>query len=321
MTLYIYPYMAGSASVTALKKSLKVKAVRKEGSAFKGGSDKTVLNWGSSNLPDSMEGSRIINRPECVKIASNKLSFFNRVGEFGVNLPEYTTSAYEARVWSDSGKIVLARTKLNGHSGDGIFVISSLAEFILFDHTEVAVYVKYVPKKEEYRVHVFNGEVIDLQRKAARSGSEMKINYRIRSHANGFIFMRNNIEVPDQVSEQALKAISATGLDFGAVDIIWNEYYQKAYVLEVNTAPGLEGTTLINYSKAIINLGFNDKFTEHLSSSLKSYEESNVITDTDLTPDPTAFDWGVDLEKKLSKKPNQGHIIDSAFMLNELISN
>jgi D-alanine-D-alanine ligase-like ATP-grasp enzyme len=40
-------------------------------------------------------------------------------------------------------------------------------------------------------------------------------------------------------------------LDFGAVDVIWNEKQQRAYVLEVNTAPGLEGQTVDDYARGI----------------------------------------------------------------------
>jgi len=50
------------------------------------------------------------------------------------------------------------------------------------------------------------------------------------------------------VVEQASLAIAALGLDFGAVDIIWNNHYQLATVLEVNTAPGLEGQTITDYA-------------------------------------------------------------------------
>ena len=33
-----------------------------------------------------------------------------------------------------------------------------------------------------------------------------------------------------------------------ALDILYNQKYQKAYILEVNTAPGLEGdSTLVSY--------------------------------------------------------------------------
>jgi glutathione synthase/RimK-type ligase-like ATP-grasp enzyme len=51
-----------------------------------------------------------------------------------------------------------------------------------------------------------------------------------------------------------LAAVSALGLDFGAVDIIWNEREDKCYVLEVNTAPGLQGSTLENYANAIMEV-------------------------------------------------------------------
>lgn len=62
--------------------------------------------------------------------------------------------------------------------------------------------------------------------------------------------MREGINPPAQVTEQSLNAIGVIGLDFGAVDVIWNQQKQMAYVLEINTAPGLEGTTLENYIKA-----------------------------------------------------------------------
>jgi D-alanine-D-alanine ligase-like ATP-grasp enzyme len=39
-----------------------------------------------------------------------------------------------------------------------------------------------------------------------------------------------------------------TGLDFGAVDVIWNAQKEKPYVLEINTAPGLEGQTIADYA-------------------------------------------------------------------------
>ncbi|MNY63636.1 hypothetical protein D3C86_2006230 [compost metagenome] len=49
-------------------------------------------------------------------------------------------------------------------------------------------------------------------------------------------------------------AVNAIGLTFGAVDVIWNEYRHQAYVLEVNTAPGLTGTTLEKYAEAFRGL-------------------------------------------------------------------
>ena len=52
--------------------------------------------------------------------------------------------------------------------------------------------------------------------------------------------------VPAEAKTQAQNAVEALGLDFGAVDIILGKN-GIWYVLEVNTACGLEGTTLEKY--------------------------------------------------------------------------
>ena len=146
----------------------------------------------------------------------------------------------------DPGAILVARTVLNGHSGEGIVLCGD--QDLLVD---APLYTVYVPKKQEYRVHVFRGEVIDIQRKARRRDvPDDQINWKVRNHANGFVFARNGDalgDVPDDVLTQAVAAVSSLGLDFGAADVIFNDSSALAYVLEVNTAPGLEGTTLENY--------------------------------------------------------------------------
>ena len=44
----------------------------------------------------------------------------------------------------------------------------------------------------------------------------------------------------------ALACLAKTGLDFGAVDVIYTKD-ERVYVLEINTAPGLEGQTVLDY--------------------------------------------------------------------------
>jgi D-alanine-D-alanine ligase-like ATP-grasp enzyme len=70
----------------------------------------------------------------------------------------------------------------------------------------------------------------------------------VRNLANGFVFQRNGIEVPEVVRQVARDTLLAVeGLTFGAVDVIFNERANRAYALEINTAPGLEGTTVDDY--------------------------------------------------------------------------
>jgi D-alanine-D-alanine ligase-like ATP-grasp enzyme len=70
----------------------------------------------------------------------------------------------------------------------------------------------------------------------------------VRSYENGWIFAREDVVRNPAAEAAAIAAVASLGLDFGAVDVILRE--GKAYVLEVNTAPGIEGATLSAYLEA-----------------------------------------------------------------------
>lgn len=261
--MFIYPYKAGSASAKALSQMTGAMRIRKEGSRFKGSPDKMVINWGNSGeLSDEINKCIVLNKPEVVANASNKLKFFRLLEEHNgnarrqrdiISYPSFTIDKEQATEWLVyHGMPVVVRTILNGHSGEGIVMLEPSDNGV--EVPDAPLYVQYVPKKQEYRVHVAGGVVVDLQRKARRQDvPDGEVNWRIRNHDNGFIFARNDLDVPDQVSQQALLACEACGLDFGAVDIIYNERREKAYVLEVNTAPGLTGQTLQGYADRFMN--------------------------------------------------------------------
>ena len=171
---------------------------------------------------------------------------FSQWRRFEVSCPEWTTDYDTALEWINNGKTVFCRTLTRAHSGRGIHIASISDELV-----DAPLYTQYIKKQKEFRVHVFRNEVIDLQEKR-RSTNSPDSDFLIRNHANGFVFCRDDIIEPTDLRATALSAVAALGLDFGAVDIIYNAYYDKCYALEVNTAPGLEGTTLDSYSKAII---------------------------------------------------------------------
>ena len=102
--------------------------------------------------------------------------------------------------------------------------------------------------------HVWKGTIIDVQEKRRRAGyvSTGDGDSYIRNHHNGWVFCRADIEEPANLRTIARSAIGTLSLDFGAVDIIYNQKSNKLFVLEVNTAPGLEGTTLQKYTEAIL---------------------------------------------------------------------
>jgi glutathione synthase/RimK-type ligase-like ATP-grasp enzyme len=198
-----------------------------------------LINWGNSE-PYPYKNCRVINNPEAVALASNKIRTFNYWSNAGVSCPEWTTSFDQAESWVNDGATVFCRTRVQAHSGDGIVIATNPDELV-----SSGLYTKYIKKKKEFRVHVFNKEIIDIQEKRRSMGSSA--GFLIRNHANGFVFCRDNIIEPTDLRDVAIQAVTSLGLDFGAVDVIYNEHYDKCYALEVNTAPGLEGTTLQSY--------------------------------------------------------------------------
>lgn len=256
--MQLYAYKEGSQGAKALAQGLGIKRIKHVGSKFKGSQRKLVINWGCSELPPEVMKCRVFNNPAAVSRASNKLSFFNFIEtenlmvENKVSLPDSTTLKEVVVDWLAEGATVVARQKLQGHSGEGIVIIK-LGERIV----DAPLYVKYVPKQSEWRIHVLDGVVVDIQRKARnREVADENVNWAVRNHANGFVYARNEgVAPPAMVEEQAILAVQVCGLDFGAVDIIYNDYRKLAYVLEINTAPGLTGSTLDGYVERFNVLG------------------------------------------------------------------
>lgn len=207
-----------------------------------------MVNWGNSHdQPWQTPNVRIFNKPEVVRLAANKLLTFQKFQEAGfTDVPEWTITREQAATWIANGGVAVCRTVLNGHSGRGIVVAEREDQLV-----NAPLYTQYVKKKKEFRVHVGFGVVVDVQEKRQRRADnpDAEREFRVRNLQTGWVYCREQIDEPASLRETACRAIDALGLDFGAVDIIWNERQDKCYVLEVNTACGLEGTTLENYAQ------------------------------------------------------------------------
>lgn len=239
MKTFIYPYRNRSKSVRALKQKLGAKSIKLEGSRYQHRPGHLVINWGNGSCPYPC-----LNVPNAVIQGSNKVRFSQILnGVEGVQIVPFTTSKDEAKKW----KLVVVRHLTRASGGKGIQLVNPKEEEI----PNAPLYQKYVKKKSEFRIHVFQGRVIHIQQKRRRNDIENP-NWKVRNHENGFVFSIYDVDpVPQSVHDMCVKAAQQLGLDFGAFDVLWNAHENKYYLLEVNTAPGLEGTTLDRYSDAI----------------------------------------------------------------------
>ena len=271
MKIRIQPYKSFSGGAKALAQHCGIlRATQRQ--VRKHGDFNYIINWGSSERKFNGE---YVNPPEAVAVASNKLEAARILGGFGVPQPDYTTYRQVAEQWLADGSTVVERHLLRANSGRGIRLVypadgagdvQDRAGEVQPDNVErvdqagaelrqAPLYTRYMKKAEEYRVHVLGDRVIDVQQKKKRQEVDNdEVNYQIRNAANGWVFCRGDVDAPACVTDAAVRAVSALGLDFGAVDVGYNRHQDVPAVYEVNTAPGLEGTTLVKYYEGFLEV-------------------------------------------------------------------
>lgn len=177
----------------------------------------------------------------------DKIAQFRLFKEHNVSAPDFSTDYNRVREDIPNGRQIVCRALTNSSEGRGITIADRTAEL-----PRVPLYTEYIPKKKEFRVHVFDGEVIHVAEKRKRRGDNPDRNTQIRNTANGYVFCTTDLVEPADLRANALAAVTALGRSQGAVDLVYNESKDKSFVLEVNSRPGMEGTTCQKYAEAIL---------------------------------------------------------------------
>jgi hypothetical protein len=125
-------------------------------------------------------------------------------------------------------------------------------------------YTQLVPKQREFRIWSYRRKVIGCYEKILAYPNKLGRRGRLRdvwNYKNGYAFeFRRPEDIVPELKTLASQAVEACGLDFGAVDAICG--VDGAYrVLEVNSAPGVEGprqciTSLVNHIERWAQGGF-----------------------------------------------------------------
>jgi hypothetical protein len=238
--LYIYPYSSGSESAKLLAERLGAKRIKLQNSEYVHTPDNLVINWGNSNCPYT-EGT--LNQGAAIKQTVDKLRFFRLMMQKGLSgyLPTYYTNAEDI---PDEAFPIFCRTTTTGLDGAGIVIADSRSNLV-----SASLYTSFIKDSTEYRVTLFRGEVTDIQTKLPRVGENA--HPMIRTFGNGWGFQRKAVadSIQTKIVQASKSALDAAGLDFGGVDVIFAG--GRAYILEVNTAMGLEGDALDRFAKAV----------------------------------------------------------------------
>lgn len=158
----------------------------------------------------------------------------------------FTVSIDTARGYVENGHVVFGRKLLNSSCGKGIVVMQTVDQVV-----PCPVYTIYRKKKREFRVHIFKDKVVAVKEKKQRADWDGPRDTKIRNLANGYVFCTCDNE-PAGLRELALKAAPVVASDFAGVDIGYNEHLNELFVIEVNSAPGIEGSNVEAYANAIL---------------------------------------------------------------------
>lgn len=179
----------------------------------------------------------------------DKLTQYKWFVEQNIPALEFTVDKHLAMQWVADGNTVFGRKYLNASCGKGIVVFDK--ENVL-EMQGFPVFTKYKKKKREFRVHVFKDEVVNVTEKKRRKEFDGERDTKIRNLANGYVFVQAVANEPPGLRELALSAAKVSGSDFRGVDIGYNEKKDELFVIEVNSAPGIQGTNVEKYLDAMV---------------------------------------------------------------------
>jgi glutathione synthase/RimK-type ligase-like ATP-grasp enzyme len=206
-------------------------------------SRKKIIRWGYTGDLPRINIARNFPSVQSIANCSNKLKSLQILSDAGVLVPKFWTSL-EQITQERNLKYPMYSRKTHHTMGKDIIMINNRDDLAKGFRNERYI-VEGISYKKEYRIHIFNDEVISASKKYFREqlwqqiGSpQMKDLIRNNGNGWGYYDFQDNENVPNEAVNQAKKAVRALGLLWGAVDIIRNKD-NKYYVLEVNSAPGL----------------------------------------------------------------------------------
>jgi glutathione synthase/RimK-type ligase-like ATP-grasp enzyme len=185
-----------------------------------------LIRWGN--------GSQIrynptvtINSKDAVNRAVDKKGALALFRQRGIRVPEETTTP-----------VAVGRTSEHTQ-GNGFWLCWEEAQMESARREGATHFLKYIPVKQEWRVHVIGGEVAFVQNKYETDRTSTAF-----MGVQGFRDAWHKRVLPPEragmnVCIQAVNAVNALGLDTGGVDVLVSLENNRPYIIEVNSGAAL----------------------------------------------------------------------------------
>lgn len=189
------------------------------------------LRWGNSD--EFPVRARVeLNTAEAVSNATNKLKMLRLLKQAEIPVPEFFTDG------TPEGEVYIRDRQGVTRFGSDFSPI-----------TDQYYSLPIQDKRREYRVHVFNSEIVSIYEKIPREQGELPKLFK--SHNCKFSRVNPENSRCDATGQKmAIDAVNALGLLFGGVDLIRTRD-GRFFVCEVNSAPGLNSTNVDRWIEKI----------------------------------------------------------------------
>lgn len=235
-----------------------------------------VINWG--NHVFSQNNYFKVNKPAGISLASDKAQSRMFLQESGIKVPktymETNLNFYEKL------KYPLIVRPSHHHGGKDFNVFQNYKELEPFLWGKVFPhwYVSEVfEKTTEYRVHCGHGRVLIVQEKPLVPG-ELRANQAV-NHESWKVLKWG--EINQKIALESLKAVKVLGLDYGAVDIMYNSTDGSFAICEVNTSPSINTDYSSGKYAKYFSWIIRNNFPKHFSL-IEGFGKNGYIFDNDM---------------------------------------
>ncbi len=209
--------------------------------------NKIVVRWGNT-IQVNLDNSIVYNKAEAITKACNKKVSREVFEANGLNCPKLIPHIKNQNMMIAKELFPIIARPAKHSKGKNFIILKDLASVKNhMDNHPDWYYSAFVDKKQEFRLHVAHGKILNYLEKPNPGAG--KIAWNLAQNGEAF----ENVKWDDyntEICKLAIKAVSTLGLDFGAVDIMLTKD-GKASLLEVNTAGTLASSeySMSRYAK------------------------------------------------------------------------
>lgn len=215
------------------------------------------FRWGTTATIPNSSGVQSVNSPTAIHLVYDKRKFRTQMANEG--LAPNTWIDFGDLLESDAEYPMIVRPEHHIRSRDMILCKTVGEVYRACQKFERYYISEFIPKDREFRVFVIQGRVVAVVEKMPKDRNDISWG----CVEEGTFKYVPWTEWPLIATEMAVRAFCMSGLDFGAVDVLGvsagSSGPERAYVLEINTAPELTPYYLKVFTKCFDHIVRNGK--------------------------------------------------------------